>query len=171
MDAAAHLRSVARIAGRAVEVLTGTILAAQVVVLAYSAVQGIFAWQRQVLWLTEAAEHGLIQLAMLGAALALRAGAHQGIDALTGVMPPPLRRLLAAVNWLLIAGFGGLLAVLGAMYVATTASVGAKFASADVPTWPFYLCYPLAGGLLALFAFEKLLTPPGPDGGGEGADP
>jgi TRAP-type C4-dicarboxylate transport system permease small subunit len=96
---------------------------------------------------------------MLGAALALRAGAHQGVDALTRLFPKRLQRTVETIDWLLIAAFGVYFAVCGVAYVQATAADGGRLDTLDVPRWPFYVCYPLAGVLFTVFAVEKLLAP------------
>jgi TRAP-type C4-dicarboxylate transport system permease small subunit len=156
------VQGLAAVAARAIELLAGAILVGMVCMLTYSAVQNAAGWRGQVLWLEEVARYGLIQLAMLGAALALRAGAHQGVDALTRVFPPRLRRAAEAVNWVLIAAFGVYFAACGLAYVQATAADGGRLDTLAVARWPFYVCYPLAGGLFALFAVEKLLARPEP---------
>lgn len=165
-----------RLVAGVVTAVTGVILALQVVLLTYSAVQNLGGFRRQTPWVTEVATLGLVQLAFLGAAIALRAGAHQGIDALTERFPPRLRRAVEVFDWLVIAAFGAVFAVLGGMYVASTWSGGSRLASADLPTWPFYLCYPVSGALMLAFSLEGLIgclwpeeIPPACGAGGDSA--
>jgi len=151
-----------RLAGwvaRAIEIMAAAILVCMVGMLTYSAVQNAAGWRGQVLWLEEIAQLGLIQLATLGAALALRAGAHQGVDALTRLFPRRLRRAVEAIDWVLIGLFGVYFAICGWAYVQATAADGGRLDTLAIPRWPFYLCYPLAGVLFAVFAVEKLLSP------------
>ncbi len=155
-------RGLHRLAGwvaRAIEILAGAILVCMVGMLTYSAVQNAAGWRGQVLWLEEIAQLGLIQLAALGAALALRAGAHQGVDALTRLFPRRVRRVVETIDWVLIGVFGVYFAVCGLAYVQATAADGGRLDTLAIPRWPFYLCYPLAGVLFAVFAVEKLLSP------------
>ncbi len=168
-----YLRKVHRLAGllaRLVEGVVGAILAAQVLLLFYSAVQNLGGWQRQALWLQEMAQYGLVQLAMLGAAVALRAGAHQGVDALTAVFPKPVQRVVEAINWVIIVAFGLYFAWCGLAYVRATAADGGTLDSIPLPKWIFYLCYPAAGALFAAFGVEKLLDIPADGGSGESRD-
>ena len=159
--------------------VAGGILVALVVLLAYSGVRGGLvavgpavarvlpglgqAMARlgnalpQGLWITEVAEFALVPIGFLGAALALRARAHQGLDAVTRLFPRWLERGTEVFVWAVVGGFGGVLAWLGALYVASNYGVGGGLASAPVPKWPFYLSYPAAGALFVLFAVEGLL--------------
>ncbi len=161
------------------QVLAGAILATLVVLLAYSGVQGaaitlgprvaglwpgpgeritaLGAALPQPLWITEVAEFGLLPIGFLGAGLALRARRHQGIDALTRLFPKRLERATDLFVWAVLAVFGGVFTWLGIGYVGQVIAVGGTLASADVPKWPFYLCYPAAGVLFTLFALEALV--------------
>jgi TRAP-type C4-dicarboxylate transport system permease small subunit len=155
------LRAFHRVAGllaRVVEIIVGAILAVQVGLLFFSAVQNLGGWEGQVLWLEEIARFGLVQLATLGAAVALRAEAHQGVDALTRVFPPRVRRTVEMLDWLIIAAFGAWFAFCGILYVMHTRADGGTLDSISLPKWLFYVCYPLAGLLFTAFGLEKLLA-------------
>ncbi|MFP4054234.1 MAG: TRAP transporter small permease [Phycisphaerae bacterium] len=156
-----YLRRFHRIAGglaRLVEILTGAILALQVGLLFFSAVQNLGGWAGQVLWLEEIARFGLVQLATLGAAVALRAEAHQGVDALTQVFPARVQRTVEKLDWLIIAAFGAWFAWCGLLYVLDIRADGGTLDSIALPKWIFYVCYPLAGALFTAFGLEKLLA-------------
>jgi C4-dicarboxylate transporter DctQ subunit len=151
------------ILARAVEAGAAALVVALVGVLLLSFAQGFLGWAGlwpwgQVQWLTEAAEFGLVPLALLGAAVALRARAHHGVDALVRLLPGRARRIVDGTVWALLAAFGAGFAYLGAGYVASAAGVGGTLATVAVPKWPFYLAYPAAGVLFALFALEALLA-------------
>ena len=158
------------------ECLVGAILAAQVVLLVYSAAQGIASMSGsalpQVLWLTEVVEYGLVPVGFLGAAIALRLRAHQGIDAAVRLLPQRARAALDVAGWILIAGFGVFFAYAGGLYVLENLRSGGTLASVAIPKWLFYLSYPIAGGLFAMFSLARLLDRafPPPEGRPSGAD-
>jgi TRAP-type C4-dicarboxylate transport system permease small subunit len=115
------------------------------------------------LWVTETSEFALLAITFLGAAIALRERAHQGVDVLTRALPPALRRATDRFVWVATGLFGIALAWLGTAYVAHHAAVGGALDSVALPKWLLYLCYPVSGGLIALFSLEGLLEgrPPG----------
>lgn len=154
---AASFRRAVRGVCRAVAVFTGAVLLGQVGLLTYSAAQGIGGFERQIHWLAEVVEFCLLQVGFLGAAVALRHRAHQGIDALVLILPAGVQRWIERVNCVLLLGFGAAFGWLGVHYVEAMYARGGSLAVAPLPKWPFYLVFPLAGALLALFAAEQLL--------------
>lgn len=136
--------------------LAGAVLAVMVGGLAFGPLQAALGVGSPVQWLTEIAELGLLQLGFLGAAVALRRGAHPALDLLVGRLPPRLRRAADAAAHLAVLATGLLLAVLGAGYVGSTYEAGGTLTTVALPTWPFYLCYPLGGALVAAFAAGAL---------------
>jgi TRAP-type C4-dicarboxylate transport system permease small subunit len=156
---------------RAVETLASAMLLAMVLMLGYACVQGIAGWRQQVQWLTEVAEYALLPVGFLGAALAVRRRAHQGIDAVTALLPARWQRGVDAVVWTLVAVFGAVFAWLGGLYVLANIREGGPLVTANLPKWWFYLCYPLSGSLFSLFALEALLDCRGADADGGPASP
>ncbi|NKC31527.1 TRAP transporter small permease [Falsiroseomonas selenitidurans] len=67
-------------------------------------------------WAEEASRYMMIWLAFLAAGLALREGAHIAVDLLPEALPEPAARWLRALILAAIAGFLGLLLVLGINY-------------------------------------------------------
>ncbi len=67
-------------------------------------------------WAEEAARYMMIWAALLGAGLALRAGAHIAVDILPEALPELAARVLRAIILLAVAGFLVLLAELGMGY-------------------------------------------------------
>lgn len=152
-------RGVALLA-RLVEVLAGVILVVQVLMLTYSVVQGVFEIRPQLLWLSEVTRMGLIPLALLGMALALRSRAHQGIDALTILLPARVQVVVETFDWLVLAAFGAFFAHRGWLYLVDIHGQQERLTNIDWPAWPFYICFPVAGVLVAVFSLEALAQRP-----------
>ncbi len=160
----------------AAEIVAAGTLLLLVLLLTFSCIQGLLGWRAQTLWLIEIAEHSLLPLAFLGAALAVRTRGHQSVDLLS-LLPGRLGdRWFEAFSWTVVAAFGTVFVCAGLYYVRANYLVGGTLASAPVPKWSFYLCYPASGVLMTLFAVEKLIAGwmgnnggPGPQQTGEPA--
>ena len=99
---------------------------------------------------------------MLGAAVAVRRETHFGFFTLLEISPPPLRRVLKAVNRLIAALTGLALAWWGTMLMLDDWSV--PMPGAPLPSGIRYAALTVGGTLMALFALERLLRgdPPPP---------
>jgi TRAP-type C4-dicarboxylate transport system permease small subunit len=64
-------------------------------------------------WVEEIGEYALAWLTFIGAALGIRRGTHFAVHILTERLAPPLRRAIAMGHYVLLVGFGGLLAIYG----------------------------------------------------------
>lgn len=64
-------------------------------------------------WTEELGRYLMIWMGFLGASLALRNGAHVGVDMLRNALPPPLRRVVILVGSLLVFGFFAMVAQQG----------------------------------------------------------
>ncbi|HSV46582.1 MAG TPA: TRAP transporter small permease [Ramlibacter sp.] len=97
---------------------------------------------------------------LLAVALGVRDGIHVRMDLLVDRLPGALRLTLEKLVALATAFAGGFIAWSGARYVAQTGdSVSAAMA---YPISWLYLCAPVGGALIAVFALEHLLAGPAP---------
>lgn len=156
------LRGSMNTVSRTVTVAAGAILCAQVGLLVTKFLQGVLPkvgirWLGVTQWVNEVASLALLPVAMLGTALAVRTGMHQGIDLLPRVLPRAGKWALEVINRLVMLAFGVMLTYLGTLYLLANVRAGGTLDTVSWPKWPFYVCYPLAGGLIALFSLERLV--------------
>jgi len=64
-------------------------------------------------WVEEIGEYSLAWLTFIGAAIGIRRGTHFAVHILTDRLPPGLRRAIGVAHYVLLIGFGALLAVFG----------------------------------------------------------
>lgn len=93
---------------------------------------------------------------MLGAAVAVRRESHFAFNGLIQSAPAGVQRILKTFSRLLILASGVGLMVLGAQLTIDDWSVA--LAGAGIPAGSRFLALTLGGGLIALFALERLLT-------------
>lgn len=105
-------------------------------------------------WSEELPAHILAALTFIGAAYLTRTSEHLGFDALVRLLPHWGRRVIMAVNLLLMAGFGALLAWYGGI---AAASFGARqLISVDLPMILFRAAMPLGGALIVAICLVRL---------------
>ena len=113
--------------------------------------------ERTFVWYDEVARACFMWLVFLGAAVAVRRGAHFGLDVLVGMLPPPLKRAARLLTPLTVVVFSGALIWLGWDLMRhgatqTTAVMG-------MPVSWIYAAMPVGGALMAYYAamllFEK----------------
>jgi TRAP-type C4-dicarboxylate transport system permease small subunit len=92
---------------------------------------------------------------LLAIALGVRHAIHVRLDLLVEALPTAVARALDKAAAGAIAAFGVFLAWSGLNYVVD--SMGATSAAIGYPTPWLYACAPACGGLIALFALERLL--------------
>ena len=64
-------------------------------------------------WVEEVGEYSLAWLTFIGAAIGIRRGTHFAVQIVTERFPPGLRRAVSVFHYVLLVGFGVLLAVFG----------------------------------------------------------
>jgi TRAP-type C4-dicarboxylate transport system permease small subunit len=64
-------------------------------------------------WVEEIGEYALAWLTFIGAAIGIRRGTHFAVHIITERLAPPIRRAIIAGHYVLLVGFGGLLAIYG----------------------------------------------------------
>jgi TRAP-type C4-dicarboxylate transport system permease small subunit len=64
-------------------------------------------------WVEEVGEYSLAWLTFIGAAVGIRRGTHFAVHILTERFPPAVRRAVSAGHYVLLIGFGAMLAVYG----------------------------------------------------------
>jgi TRAP-type C4-dicarboxylate transport system permease small subunit len=108
-------------------------------------------------WTEQAAQVLMIWFAFLAAAAGVREGFHIRIVALEEAVSPRTRRAMQIVSGLVVAGCGVAMVVLGGELVARTWSH--TIPSLGLSRGLAYLGLPISGGLIVLFALEKVLAP------------
>lgn len=108
-------------------------------------------------WTEQAAQVLMIWFAFLAAAAGVREGFHIRIVALEEAASPRVRRLMQIVSALVVAGCGLAMLVLGGELVLRT--WGHTIPSLGISRGLAYLGLPISGGLILVFAIEKMLTP------------
>lgn len=103
-------------------------------------------------WTEELARHLMIWMLFLGAALALRRGAHLGIDALVERMRPRMQAGVRLLVGLILAGFALLMVQQGVTLSQRT--MGQRSSGLGYPMGYVYLAVPVGGGLLLLMALD-----------------
>jgi TRAP-type C4-dicarboxylate transport system permease small subunit len=64
-------------------------------------------------WVEEVGEYALAWLTFIGAAIGIRRGTHFAVQLVTERLPARLRRAILVGHYLLLVGFGGLVAIYG----------------------------------------------------------
>jgi len=105
-------------------------------------------------WTEQAAQVLMIWFAFLAAAAGIREGFHIRIVALEEAAPPKARAAMQLVAGLVVAGCGLAMLVLGGELVARTWSH--TIPSLGLPRGVAYLGLPISGGLILLFAIERM---------------
>jgi TRAP-type C4-dicarboxylate transport system permease small subunit len=114
--------------------------------------------ERTFVWYDEVARACFMWLVFLGAAVAVRRGAHFGLDVLVGMLPPPLKRAARLLTPLTVMVFSGALIWLGWDLMRhgatqTTAVMG-------MPVSWIYAAMPVGGALMAYYAAMLLFEKP-----------
>jgi len=105
-------------------------------------------------WVEEIGEYALAWLTFIGAALGIRRGVHFSVQMLTERWPLGARRALAAVHYVLLAGFGVLLAYYGWQVAELNSQ---SFSPAlDVNLRWLYLSSVVGGVLIAIYSLAAL---------------
>lgn len=124
-----------------------------------TAVVGWQVWGRYVLndtpvWAEASSLLLVLYLSMLGAAVGVREEFHLGIVFVRDRLPPPWRRLVLALNHLLVGIFGAGMGWYGAELARSTLTHGIP--TLGISQSVAYLPAPIAGIAIAFFAFEHL---------------
>lgn len=152
------LEAVIRMADRWLGVLLDVIvigLAGLLLILLNWAVFARFILNDSVSWGEELPAYLLATLTFIGAAYLTRTNEHLGFDAVLRVMPRPMQRVVTAVNLVLMAGFGALLAWYGGL--AAISFAGRSLISIDAPMVLFRAAMPVGGALISLFCVVRLV--------------
>lgn len=110
-------------------------------------------------WTEQAAQVLMIWFAFLAAAAGVREGFHIRIVALEEAASPRVRRLMQIGGALVVAACGLAMLVLGGELVVRTWSH--TIPSLGLSRGLAYLGLPISGGLIFVFALEKMLAPDG----------
>lgn len=114
-----------------------------------------FVLNNSVSWSEELPAHVLAVLTFIGAAYLTRTSEHLGFDAVVRVMPHKMKRGVMAMNLILMAAFGALLAWYGGI---AALSFGARqLISVDMPMMLFRAAMPLGGALITAFSLVRLV--------------
>ena len=142
-----------RLLDRAVEGLCIALLA----LISADLLAGIFSryvLERTFVWYDEVARAGFTWLVFLGAAVAVRRGAHFGLHVFVELLPPPLKRPALALTPLVIVVFAAAITWLGWLLMRhgatqTTAVMG-------MPVSWIYAALPVGGALMGINALRAL---------------
>lgn len=99
-------------------------------------------------WGEELPAYILATLTFVGAAYLTRTNEHLGFDALIRILPPRAMRFVMAMNLLLMAIFGALLAWYGG--IAALSFGSRQLISIDLPMMLFRAAMPIGGALIAM---------------------
>lgn len=105
-------------------------------------------------WGEELPAYLLASMTFLGAAYLTRTNEHLGFDAVLRVMPDTMKRIVTALNLVLMAGFGALLAWYGG--IAAASFMGRSLISIDAPMALFRAAMPVGGALITLICVVRL---------------
>jgi TRAP-type C4-dicarboxylate transport system permease small subunit len=105
-------------------------------------------------WAEEVARYCFVWIVFLGSAIALHRGMHVGVDLLTDLLPPPLKRAVAALSELLITGF--CLAVIWASIPVLRVNAMQVSPALELQMSYVYAAIPIAMGLMALLSLLRL---------------
>jgi TRAP-type C4-dicarboxylate transport system permease small subunit len=130
-------------------------LAGLLLILLNWAVFARFILNDSVSWGEELPAYLLATLTFIGAAYLTRTNEHLGFDAVLRVIPPGLQRAVTALNLILMASFGALLAWYGG--IAAASFVGRSLISVDAPMALFRAAMPLGGALITLICAVRLV--------------
>lgn len=109
-------------------------------------------------WTEELATYLMIWVGLLGASVALRRGAHLGIDYFVSHLSPRARASTEVFVFLAIAAFSvAVLIVGGANLVNETLARGQASPAVGVPMGYVYLALPISGFFLTLYSMEFLI--------------
>lgn len=114
-----------------------------------------FVLNDSVSWGEELPAYLLATLTFIGAAYLTRTNEHLGFDAVLRVMPRGLQRAVTALNLILMASFGAMLAWYGGIAAASFA--GRSLISVDAPMALFRAAMPVGGALITLFCTVRLI--------------
>ncbi|MCW5625546.1 MAG: TRAP transporter small permease [Burkholderiales bacterium] len=97
-----------------------------------------------------------IWMAKFGAAYGVRTGIHIGVDIVVSHVGPTWQRRMVVLALSLGVLFTGVIAVLGARWVAFMHETGQVTPDLEWPRWIVYLCIPLGSGLMC-YRFLQVL--------------
>ncbi|HEY3077921.1 MAG TPA: TRAP transporter small permease, partial [Burkholderiales bacterium] len=138
---------------RAVEGLCIALLA----VISADLLAGIFSryvLERTFVWYDEVARAAFMWLVFLGAAVAVRRGAHFGLHVFVEMLPPQLRRFVLVLTPITVIAFSTAIAWLGWMLMRHGASQ--TTAVMGMPVSWIYAAMPAGGALMAIYALRAL---------------
>jgi TRAP-type C4-dicarboxylate transport system permease small subunit len=142
-----------RFLDRAVEGLCIALLA----VISADLLAGIFSryvLERTFVWYDEVARASFMWLVFLGAAVAVRRGAHFGLQVFVDMMPLHLRRFVQVLTPITVIAFSAAIAWLGWMLMRHGASQ--TTAVMGMPVSWIYAAMPAGGALMAIYALRAL---------------
>lgn len=147
------LRRLSRMASSALIGAAATGLVAMTVIIGWQVI-GRYVLGSSPSWTEQAAQVLMIWFAFLAAAAGVREGFHIRIVALEEAASPKVRAVMRAIGGLVVGGCGLAMLVLGGDLVMRTWSH--TIPSLGLSRGVAYLGLPIAGGLIMLFAIERL---------------
>ncbi len=109
-------------------------------------------------WTEELARMLLIQVALLGSAVAFGEKSHLGVDFLTGLMDRSAQRLGQVIVYMVVVFYGGgVLFSGGVKLVIRTFQLDQQLQALGIDKGFVYLCVPVSGAFIVFVAVEQLL--------------
>ncbi len=144
------------------DALEWSALAAVVVMMAamsaliFAQAAGRYALDFSLTWSEELARFLMVWISMLGGAVAARRRLHVGFEALTDLLPGPLRRAVRAAGFVIALGVFGVMGWYG--FVLARFNMRQLSAALEWPMGVPYAAIPAGSVLLVLFLVEELLA-------------
>lgn len=111
---------------------------------------------RSLPWSEEASRYIMVWATFIGASLGVKEGAHIGVEALTGIMPKGLARIVAIVTTLLCILFSIVVIVYNFELMSTQIQMGQVSPAMQLPMWIAYLGITV-GFVMMIFRFIQVI--------------
>src|SRR5207249_3874663 len=105
-------------------------------------------------WVEEIGEYSLAWLTFIGAAIGIRRGTHFAVHIVTDKLPPALRRGISVGHYVVLIGFGALLAYYG--WQVAELNSQSYSPALDLNLRWLYLSSVAGGALIAIYSFAGL---------------
>ena len=126
-----------------------------IIVSTFAAVFSRYVLNDSIIWAEELARYLFIWVAFLGSALALKNGAHIGLDLIISSLPPTVKTVVEGLITILIGVF--LAFVITASVTVVEITMGNTSSALGIPMGMVYLAIPVGCSLMFLSSCRKLL--------------
>lgn len=151
---------------RGFRVLLVSLMAAMVASVCWQVVSR-YALNDPAAWTEEMARFLLMWIGLLGACYAYREGQHLGVDLFPKSLSPQRYRLWSLCTHSLVIVFSIMVLLLGGgRLVYLTSALNQTSAALGIPMSWVYLCLPLSGAMMLVYALNAIIEPVNPDANG-----